>query len=354
MQNDEEMMRLAIKQAQLADWSTWQNPRVGAVVVKNSRVLATGHTHAFGDIHAERDAISKLSPEQLLNSTLYVTLEPCNHYGKQPPCADLIVASGINRVVIAETDPHALVTGKGIQKLRDHGIAVETGVLESEAVAVNPHYNFYFRHQRPWVTLKQALSLDGKVASAPGTRTAITNRLVYERVHQERAWFHGIVIGSQTAIVDDPLLTTTARTDFPPVRIILDRRGRLGQHRELRILHDRAAPTWVFTTNPALSTQLAATNAAVIYQAQPTIAAVVKECGRRGLQSLYVEGGPTIHRAVLDSGLVNELLTYLSPRLLGQQGVTGFQSARPITPRAVAIEQLGDNVRITERVDEDV
>ncbi|MCH3921667.1 bifunctional diaminohydroxyphosphoribosylaminopyrimidine deaminase/5-amino-6-(5-phosphoribosylamino)uracil reductase RibD [Limosilactobacillus sp.] len=354
MQIDEKMMRLAIKQAQLADWSTWQNPRVGAVVVKNSRVLATGHTHAFGDIHAERDAISKLSPEQLLNSTLYVTLEPCNHYGKQPPCADLIVASGINRVVIAETDPHALVTGKGIRKLQDHGITVETGMLENEAAAVNPHYNFYFRHRRPWVTLKQALSLDGKVTSAPGTRTAITNRLVYERVHQERAWFHGIVIGSQTAIVDDPLLTTTARTDFPPVRIILDRRGRLGRHRELRILHDRAAPTWVFTANPALSAQLATTNATVICQAHPTIAAVVKECGRRGLQSLYVEGGPTIHRAVFDSGLVNELLTYLSPRLLGQQGLAGFQPAHLVTPRAVAIEQLGDNVRIEERVDEDV
>ena len=354
MQIDEKMMRLAIKQARLADWSTWQNPRVGAVVVKNSRVLATGHTHAFGGVHAERDAISKLSPEQLFDSTLYVTLEPCNHYGKQPPCADLIVASKISRVVIAEADPHALVTGKGIRKMRDHGITVVTGVLADEAAAVNPHYNYYFHHQRPWITVKQALSLDGKVASAPGTRTTITNRLVYERVHQERAWFHGIVIGSQTAIVDDPLLTTTARTDFPPVRIVLDRRGRLGQHRELQLLHDQSAPTWVFTANPALGAQLAATSATVICLAQPTIAGVVKECGRRGLQSLYVEGGPTIHRAFFESGLVNELLTYLSPQLIGQQGVAGFQPGRPVQPRDVGIEEVGDNLRSTERVDEDV
>lgn len=354
MPTDEDWMRLAIKQARQADYTTWQNPRVGAVIVKDRQALATGHTQAFGGIHAERDAISKLSPDQLLDSTLYVTLEPCNHYGKQPPCTDLIIKSRIRRVVIAETDPHSLVTGKGIKKLRTSGVEVVTGVLTNEAAAVNPHYNHYFQTGLPWVTLKQAISLDDKVAGAPGTRTTITNRQVYDRVHRERAWFHGIVIGSQTAIVDNPTLLTTAPTAFPPIRIILDRRGRLGQYRKLRILNDRSAPTWVFTNNSVLADQLATIDAKVIYQPEMTVNTVVKECSRQGLQSLYVEGGPTIQQAFLASGLVDELLTYLSPQLIGRAGVLGLQSNQPLKFSNVQVEQLGDNVRIAERMEKNV
>lgn len=351
MQVDEQWMRLAINQAAKADYTTWQNPRVGAVIEKDGRLLAAGYTHAFGGVYAERDAISKLPAKELQGASLYVTLEPCSHYGKQPPCADLIVSVGIRRVVIAATDPHALVTGKGIRRLQAGGVAVETGVLTQQAVAVNPHYHFYFRHHRPWVTLKQAISADGKVAAAPGERTAITNVAVYDRVHQERAWFHGIVVGSQTAIVDDPALLTTAKTSTPPVRIILDRRGRLAQHPTLRVLQDGAAPTWIFTSNPCLATQLAASKATVICREDSSIPAVVAECGRRGLQALYVEGGPTVHRAFLQSGLVNERLTYQGAPRLGKTGVPGAWCPQP--DRAL-VEELGDNVRISEGVMTDV
>lgn len=345
MQVDEKWMGLAIVQARRADYTTWQNPRVGAVVVKDNQLLATGHTHEFGGVHAERDAIRKLTASQLQGATLYVTLEPCSHYGKQPPCADLIVDSGIRRVVVAETDPHALVTGKGIRRLRDSGLEVVTGALADRAAAVNPHYNFYFQKHRSWVTLKQAVSRDGKVAAAPGERTTITNQAVYDRVHQERAWFHGIVIGSQTAIVDNPTLLTTASTGFPPVRIILDRRGRLAQHSALQLLQDGAAPTWVFTSDPTLKERLADSHAEVIYQMDAGIPSVVTECGRRGLQALYVEGGPTIHRAFLKSGLVNELLTYQGAGWLGEHGV-----ASAWHPKDAAGELLGDNIRIVERM----
>ncbi len=350
MQVDEKWMNLAIAQAKRADYTTWQNPRVGAVVVKDGQLLATGHTHEFGGVHAERDAINKLAADQLRGATLYVTLEPCSHYGKQPPCADLIVDSGIRRVVIAETDPHALVTGKGIRRLRANGLEVVTGVLADRAAAVNPHYNFYFQKHRPWVTLKQAVSRDGKVAAFPGERTMITNQVVYDRVHQERAWFHGIVIGSQTAIVDNPTLLTTAPTNFPPVRIILDRRGRLAQHPTLHLLKDGAAPTWVFTSDPTLKIRLAGSHAEVIDQADAGISAVVAECGRRGLQALYVEGGPTIHRAFLKSGLVNELLTYQGVGLIGEQGVAGAWYPKEGAKHGALVEQLGDNIRISERM----
>lgn len=347
-------MNSAIEEAYKADYQTWLNPRVGAAVVKDNQLLSVGHTHQFGGIHAERDAISKLAPEQTLDSTLYVTLEPCNHCGKQPPCSQLIIDSGIERVVIAETDPHSLVTGKGIKKLRNHGIEVLTGILTKEAEAINPHYNFFFRHQRPWVTLKQSVSLDYKVSAAKDQRTPITNQQVFDYVHKERAWYHGIVIGSQTAIIDNPNLTVSVPTEFPPVRIVIDRRGRLASHLNLTLLQDQTAPTWVFTSDQSLKNKLAETPAEIIYLADCSVKAVAQECGKRGLQSLYVEGGPTIHQAFFSAGLANEVITYLAPRFLGKEGVSAFQPSDSVTGMNVNFKQLGDNFRISERVDENV
>lgn len=354
MNGDEQWMRLAIEQAQQADYQTWQNPRVGAVVVKAQTVLAIGHTQQFGGPHAELDAISKLTAKQLADATLYVTLEPCNHYGKQPPCTQLIVESGIKRVVIAETDPHSLVTGKGIQYLRDHGIEVTTGVLTTQAMAVNPHYNYYFQTHQPWVTVKQAISLDGKVAAGVGARTAITNQRVSNLVHRERAWYHGILVGSETAIVDDPRLTVNVQTSFPPVRIIVDRRGRLADHLNLQLLHDSRAQTWVFSENPGLAKALGKTKAEVICLADCSIKRVVEECGRRGLQSLYVEGGPTIQQAFVDGNLVNEFITYLSPQFIGRQGVAAVQVPPTVKMVATDTKLLGNNVRIEGQVKQNV
>ncbi|MCI1975240.1 MAG: bifunctional diaminohydroxyphosphoribosylaminopyrimidine deaminase/5-amino-6-(5-phosphoribosylamino)uracil reductase RibD [Limosilactobacillus sp.] len=354
MQNDEKWMQRAIKEAQKADYQTWQNPRVGAVVVKENHLLATGHTHQFGGFHAERDAISKLTSEQLLDSTLYVTLEPCNHYGKQPPCSLLITNSGIKRVVIAETDPHSLVTGKGIQMLKEHGIEVVTGILTQEAWNLNPHYNYFFEQGKPWVTLKQSISLDGKVAAAKGKRTRITNQQVYNYVHRERAWYQGIIVGSQTAIIDNPKLTVSVSTSFPPVRIVIDRRGRLSNYSQLKLLNDSEAKTWIFSSDPNLKDKLAKTKAEIIYLANCSIEAVVEECGHRGLQSLYVEGGPTLHQAFVNSGLVNEVITYLSPQFIGEQGVSGMQVPAEMKLSGTNIKGLGNNVRISGRVKKNV
>lgn len=349
MDSDSHFMRLAIDEAEKAGPETWLNPRVGAVVVKDGRVLSSGHTHRFGSVHAERDAISKLSQKQLFNSILYVTLEPCNHYGKQPPCSQLIIDSHIKRVVVAQEDPHPIVAGKGIANLRSHGVDVTTGVLTEAAEEVNPHYNFYFQHQRPWITLKQAISLDDKVSAGKGQRTAITNDEVYRRVHRERANYHGIVIGSETALVDNPHLLTTVSTPYPPVRIVLDRRGRLGDHRNLHLLADHQAPTWVFTSNAKTKAKLAGLPVTVIVMGDCSIPAVVKEISRRGLQGLYVEGGPQIQNAFMRAGLVDELITYISPHIIGNKGVTGMQSPRPLDFAEVRTEVLGDNVRIRER-----
>ncbi|WP_295746495.1 bifunctional diaminohydroxyphosphoribosylaminopyrimidine deaminase/5-amino-6-(5-phosphoribosylamino)uracil reductase RibD [uncultured Limosilactobacillus sp.] len=353
MENDEKWMRLALQQAHQADYQTWQNPRVGAVIVKDQQLVSVGHTHQFGGFHAERDAISRAVPEQLAGATLYVTLEPCNHYGKQPPCTQLIVEAGIKRMVVAETDPHSIVRGKGIQYLRDHDIEVTTGVLADEASTINAHYNHYFHTHRPWITLKQAISLDGKVAFRQGKRTRITNDAVYHFVHRERAWFHGIMIGSQTAIIDNPLLTVHVKTTFPPVRIVIDRRGRLANHRHLKLLQTTLAKTWVFSSNRRLSHALSKTHAEVIILADCSIKQVIKECGRRGLQSLYVEGGPTLQQSLVDEDLVDEVITYVSPQFVGKQGVAGVQIP---TTRMLAtnVKLLDSNIRIEGKVTENV
>lgn len=349
MTTDTHYMQQAIDQAQLAGPETWLNPRVGAVIVKDGHIISVGHTHQFGSIHAERDAISKLSPKELFHSTLYVTLEPCNHYGKQPPCSQLIIDSKISRVVIAETDPHPLVTGKGIAKLKSAGIQVDTGVLSRQASQVNQHYNFFFAHQRPWITVKQAVSLDYKVSEHLNKRTAITNQEVYAKVHRERADYHGIVIGSQTAIIDNPSLLTTVKSSYPPVRIILDRRGRLVDHWELKLLTDRRASTWIMTENPQVKKALADLAVRVFTVKDLTPANAVALIATQGLQSLYIEGGPTIQKAFIKVGLVDELLTYLSPQLLGIHGVPALQPSQAMSFKQIKLTLLGNNVRIMER-----
>lgn len=351
--DDRYFMQLAIDQAKQAV-DTWQNPRVGAVVVRAGKVLATGHTQPFGGPHAERTALSKLSPRQAQGATLYVTLEPCNHYGKQPPCTDLIIKMGINRVVVAETDPHALVTGKGINNLRQHGIEVVTGVSERAAALVNPHYNFFFRQGRPWVTLKQAVSLDHRVSAGVGQRTAITNQAVYRQVHQERANFQGIVVGSTTAIVDDPTLLPQPRPRFMPVRIVLDRRGRLADYPQLKLLSDDLAPMWLFTANATVANRLKGLPVRVFYLPDCSIKAVLTVLAQQGIQSLYVEGGPTIHGAFATAGLVEEVITYLDPQMLGTGGVAAFTPPVPWKFAYRRLTVLGDNVRIVERKREDV
>lgn len=346
--DDQYFMEMAIEQAKRAV-DTWQNPQVGAVVVKAGKVLATGYTQPFGGPHAERNALEKLSPQQAHGATLYVTLEPCNHYGKQPPCTELIIKLGIKRVVVAETDPHTLVTGKGISNLRRHGIEVITGVSEEAAARVNPHYNFFFRHDRPWVTLKQAVSLDHQVSAGPGQRTAITNQAVFQRVHQERAGFQGIVIGSTTAIVDNPTLLPQPQPRFMPARIILDRRGQLANFPQLKLLNDGAALTWIFTANMALVHRFKDFPVRVFFLPICSVKEVITELVQQGIQSIYVEGGPTIHYAFATAGLVEEVITYLAPQMLGAGGVAAFVPPVPWKFSNCQVEVLGDNVRIMER-----
>lgn len=339
---DQQYMELALEAAAKGAPNTWKNPLVGAVVVKNDQVLAIGYHHHYGQPHAERDAISQLSKKQLFNSTLYVTLEPCNHTGKQPPCSDLIVASGIKRVVIAQEDPHQIVAGKGIKKLRDHGIQVELGVLEQAARRLNRHYNFFYTYKRPWVCLKKAVSYDQQLGYL-GQRTQITNQAAYDCVHQERSRYQAILVGSTTAIIDNPSLLTTANTDFPPIRIVLDRRGRLLQHLKIKVLTDGLAPTWIFTENDNFL-KVSLPDFVKIHKTNgDSIQAVIKTLTEQELQSLYVEGGRRVAQSFLQAGLADEVLTYVSPEILGD-GIPAWQENK--NDYQYHFSALADNFRI--------
>lgn len=347
----EKYMELAIDEALKGKGKNFTNPLVGAVIVNDNQVIARGGHLAYGEPHAEKNAIhSCKTPEKLFNSTIYVTLEPCNHYGKQPTCTQAILQSGIKRVVIGQLDPNPLVAGKGKQFLEDHGIEVITGILEKKVQKLNGHYNFYYEHQRPFITLKQAISLDGKIALA-GQRTALTGAEASEKVHEERGDYQAILIGSNTALIDNPSLGTTKSTAFPPYRIILDRKGETLSHKELTIFHDGSSPVLIFTEN--MQKADVPKHVEVICEKALTIPVVVSELFSRTIQSVYVEGGAKIHDAFLASGYWDELITYLTPKIIGGDGTASFTSSRrteQVTAiKTIAIETFGEDLRITGR-----
>lgn len=349
MNKDEQFMALAINSASKGRYHTWTNPMVGAVVVKDGKGLATGYHHKYGDVHAERDAISKLTPEQLFNSTLYVTLEPCNHTGKQPPCSDLIIASKIKRVVISEIDPHGLVTGKGIKKLRSHNISVTTGVLTQEAKKLNKHYNFFYEHKMPYICLKQALSLDHK-CSYPDKRIQITGKAAYEQVHRERADYQAIMIGSSTALIDNPTLLTSVKQDHPPIRIVLDRRGRL-LNKNLALFSDKHAQTWLFTQNTKLTKFPYPPHIKVFLLHSGSLREVLQLLTQNNVQSIYVEGGPTLMKTFIEEKLAQELITYFSPTFLGNNALDGFEITENINLIKPDYQVLDKDIRISGRID---
>lgn len=353
---DGEMMELAIEEAKKGRHNTFTNPLVGAVITKNNRVIAKGAHLAYGHEHAERHAIAHCeSPEELHNSTLYVTLEPCAHAGKQPPCSQLIIDSGIKRVVIGQLDPNPLVQGKGKAHLEEHGVKVIDGIKEKEAKELNNHYNFFYEQGRPYIVLKQATTLDGKITTNHDSRTVITGKEVWEKVHKERGDYHGIVVGSQTVLTDNPTLLTTEKTKFPPIRIILDRRGRTLK-KDLNLFKDASAPVWIFTEQKERVTL--PSHVEVIRKTSFNLEDVIQAITDRGLQSLYVEGGAGIHDVFLEYELWDAMITYIAPKILGGNSLPSFYRERDISQSValdfVKLERVGEDIRIVSKPKEEI
>ncbi len=296
-------MRRCLQLAAMATGHTSPNPMVGAVVVYNNRIIGEGYHHRCGEPHAEVNAIASVQDKSLLaQSTIYVSLEPCSHYGKTPPCCELIIASGIPRVVVGCLDPFPQVSGRGVARLRECGIDVVVGCLEKECLALNRHFITSQTKGRPYITLKWAQSADGYIDRQRSTdepATRLSNDITRTWAHRLRATHDAILVGTNTAITDNPSLTTRHWSGHNPLRITIDRNGRIPAHASL---FDGSTPTLVLGKNGTT------TNAEFIPLQPDTdpINTLLDILSQRNIQSILIEGGSTILQAFIDADLWDE------------------------------------------------
>lgn len=347
---DNYYMSQAIAEAKKGFRQTYTNPLVGAVIVKDNRVIARGAHLQYGHEHAEKNAILHCqTPEELVDSTLYVTLEPCHHRGKQPPCTQTILAAGIKKVVVGQLDPNPLVAGKGLAFLKEEGIEVVTGVLEEEARGLNSHYNFYYENQRPYVVLKQAVSLDGKIAVL-GKRTALTDAETNRFVHDERDDYQSILVGADTVLIDKPRLLGAGTSLYPIVRVILDEAGRVFERRDLQIFTDDSAPILIFSKHKVTDLP---SHVKVIDLPEFSIANILRVLYDEKIQSVYVEGGAAVHDAFLNSGLWDEIISYVTPKLIGGNGKAAISSFRLVEEvlelQDFSCQKIGNTIRLSAK-----
>ena len=325
----EQYMQQAIQLAASAIGQTGVNPLVGAVLVNHGQLVGFGAHLKAGDAHAEVHAI-RMAGATANGATLYVTLEPCSHHGKTPPCADLIIESGVKRVVIAMEDPNPLVAGRGIRRLRAAGIEVEVGLLEAEARALNPGFFRSLSTKRPYVILKTATSLDGKVALDTGESKWVTGPEARRDVHELRATVDAILTGIGTVLADDPALT--ARLERPvrqPRRIVLDRDLRMTHTSQLAMTASSSVQVFTNATDEARRDALL--ERGVTLSPYISLRHVLESLYEEGVGRLLVEAGPTLVTSLLDGDFVDEWVVYQSPRVFGGKvGLYRSEQAGPL------------------------
>ena len=325
MQTDIEFMSLALQLARRGEFTTAPNPRVGAVVVKDGELVGSGWHKYAGQPHAEVYALQEAG-EQAQGATIYVTLEPCSHYGRTPPCAQAIIDAGVARVVIAMQDPNPQVAGRGIEMLEQAGLEVETGLQEQQAQELNPGFVMRMHQQRPFVRLKQAMSLDGKTAMASGESKWITGDDARSDVQKWRARASAIMTGVETVLADDPSLNLRLQEldREQPLRVILDSKLRTPKTAKLLSL---PGETIIITCsdNKNKREKLEAKGVEVIGVASDSdgrvnLNAVMQELMKLEVNELHVECGATLAGALFEKKLVDELVLYIAPSLLGGDG----------------------------------
>jgi diaminohydroxyphosphoribosylaminopyrimidine deaminase / 5-amino-6-(5-phosphoribosylamino)uracil reductase len=335
-------MRKALALAERGRGRTSPNPMVGALVVDNDGVIIGRGAHQVaGGPHAEVIALEDAG-DRARGATLYCTLEPCSHTGRTGPCAPLVAAAGIRRAVIALEDPNPLVDGRGLAHLRERGIDVVTGVERAAAARQNATFLTNMRTGRPHVIVKAALSVDGRIAAAPGVRTRLTGAAANRRVHRQRAEVDALAVGSETVLVDDPLLTPRgAYRSRPLTRVIFDRRLRTPPSARVLSTLD-AGPVLILTTgrgcaeSAGAADRLRQAGAVILVPTADDIGTALRVLRDAGIGSLLLEGGPGLHRAALDAAVVDEVHVYITPAVLGPGGVEWVGEGR------IAWEWLSD------------
>lgn len=372
---DAHFMAAALSLARRGLGNVWPNPAVGCVIVapeaegQGPRVLGRGWTQPGGRPHAETQALTRAAANgaaALAGATAYVTLEPCSHSGKTPPCTEALIEAGIGAVVVACEDPDPRVSGAGLARLRDAGLTVRTGVAEAAAWDLNAGFLMRVRRGRPFVTVKTATTLDGRIATATGASRWITGAAARARAHLLRAQHDAILVGSETALRDDPRLDCRlpGLGERSPVRIVVDSRQRLTPDRNVAKETGRR-PTWVLTTAPASAKNAASLRAAGVEvlsvpaaaDGRVDLAVALLQLGERGLTRLLVEGGAEITAALVAADLVDRIAWFRAPSLLGGDGLPVAQTLGVTDPGAAprfarrSWLALGDDVLETyERV----
>lgn len=328
---DQQMMALALRLGERGRPSP--NPHVGAVIARDGKVLATGYHHQAGHAHAEIDALQKLG-HRADGATLYVTLEPCNHHGRTGPCAEALLHSGIWRVVVGCEDP-VPGHGGGIARLREAGIEVEVGALRGQAEALIADFAKHQRTGLPFVTLKAAVTLDGRMASRTGDSKWVTGELARAHAHRMRDRSDAVMVGVGTVLADDPALTVRLVRGRDPLRVVLD--STLQTPVDSQLVRTAAqVPTLVFhgsdyNTERATALRQAGVTLKQVARGQAglDLHAVLVELGAQGVVRLLVEGGPTLHGSLLDAGLVDRAAVFVAPRILADSSAMPLAIARP-------------------------
>ncbi len=328
--NDEFWMRRALDLARQGKGSVEPNPMVGCVVVRDGEEIGAGYHQRFGGPHAEVHALEKLEPEAVHAATVYVTLEPCSHFGKTPPCADLLLKHKPARIVVAMEDPYPEVSGRGITRLRDAGIHVELGVLDSEARLLNAPYIKLLDTKLPWVIAKWAMTLDGMMATHSGDSKWITNEASRAFVHRMRSEVDAILVGSETVLLDDPMLTARISSEEvprrTPLRVVLDRRFRIPVGCKLAHTASQVGVLVVagqssLDANPQKMDQLQRLGCDILGIPpglhDESIEFTLRSLGAKRLTNLLVEGGAQILGSLFDRQLVDQVDCFIAPKILG-------------------------------------
>ena len=355
---------MALSQASKGLGKVNPNPLVGAVIVRGNNIIGSGYHEQFGGPHAEINAIRN-AVESVEGATMYVTLEPCSHYGKTPPCVDALIKAGIAKVVIAMVDPNPLVSGNGIERLKENGVEVEVGVLENEALELNRIFLKYIQTKLPYVVMKTAMSLDGKIATATGHSQWISSPESRQYVHGLRNELKGILVGVNTVITDDPKLTTrlNGETGRNPIRIVVDSKGRIPL--SARMLKDGLTNPVIIATTSGFSEEkrqsLEESGHKVLILAEQDgkvdLNQLMFELGRLGIDGILLEGGGTLNESALKSGIVDEIRFIIAPLLLGgRDAITPIEGAgfntidEGIRLHHMTTSRIGDDILIRAKV----
>ena len=356
----ERFMKHALGQAKRALGRVSPNPLVGAVIVKSGKIVGAGYHHRAGSPHAEINALNDAG-EKARNADLYVNLEPCCHYGRTPPCVETIIERGIRKVVIGIIDPNPLVAGKGIARLKSAGIITSSGVLEEECRKLNEVYVHYITRGTPFVMLKVASSLDGKIATRTGDSRGMTCRQSLRRVHALRDQVDAILVGSGTVTADDPLLTTRlpGKVGRDPVRVIID--STLSISPRARVFNPASrSGVIVATTRRAprgKKARIERAGGTVItvasHEGRVNLKSLMSALGKREITSVLIEGGTNISTSALREGIVDKIIFFYAPKILGGSGAFGITAGEGVarisqarTIHNLSVRKCGDDILV--------